>query len=506
MPGRWIKLQQVELYMQSRSKGRTQKVAAAVSDISERSGRTIEHNKRNNYPQLMTRSWRTRSDPLETVWEDELKPLLEQTSSLAPITLLEYLQDKYPGEYQDNVLRTLQRRIKQWRALSGPEKEVMFRQQHEAGRLGLSDFTQLKNIVITIANKEFDHLLYHFRLAYSHWSFIKVILGGESYPALAEGLGKALQKLGGCPREHRTDSLSAAFKNLSYKDQEDLTVRYDTLCRHYGIQASRNNRGQSHENGSIESPHGHIKRRIEQALLLRGNNNFDSVKDYQHFIDNVVVQANKRNAKLINIEKEVLLPLPDKKAIDYVERRAVVSSSSTIEVRRVIYTVPSRLQGEALNIRIYDDRLVCYLGTQHVVTLQRLHLSNNKRGKQVDYHHVIHSLVKKPQAFRYSQLRDDLLPDSNYNYIWSAVNNSMPHNESCKFIVGLLYISATCNCEKELGIKVAASLQSGLKLPLSHWQQHFSSKLSKSAYQDVQVIQHSLENYNQLIPYEVTHV
>lgn len=504
MPGEWIKPRQVELYMKARKESYIQDIAAAKAGISERSGRNIEHNKRID-PRKMVR-WRTCPDPLKAVWESELKPMLEQTPALTAITLLEYLQSQYPDDYPDKILRTLQRRVKQWQALYGPEKELMFRQAHEIGRLGLSDFTKLKKVSIMIAGKVFEHLLYHFRLAYSHWSFIKVIQGGESYPALAESLGIALQKLGGCPVEHRTDSLSAAFKNLSYKDIEDMTIRYDALCRHYGMSASRNNRGKGHENGSVESPHGHLKRRIEQALLLRGNCNFENVEAYQKFIDDIVSKANRRNAKTIDSEREYLLPLPKGNAIDYTERRAVVSSSGTIEVRRVIYTVPSRLQGEALNIRIYDDRLVCYLGSQHVVTLDRLHRAkDNKRVRQVDYRHVIYSLIKKPQAFRYSQLRDDLLPDANYRSIWRAIDKTMPPQEACKFIVGLLYLAATCDCETALGEEVVATLNRGNKLSLNNFQKQFC-KEAHSSYHVVRIEQHPLEKYNQFIPHQFKEV
>jgi hypothetical protein len=157
------------------------------------------------------------------------------------------------------------------------------------------------------------------------------------------------------------------------------------------------------------------------------------------------------------------------------------------------------LQGEALNIRIYDDRLVCYLGSVHVVALERLHFAKgNKRKRQVDYRHVIHSLVKKPQAFRYSQLRDDLLPDANYQAIWRAVDKTMPAQEACKFIVGLLYLAATGACEKDLGEKVMADLNSGRKLSLSQLQQQFC-KESSVLHHEIHVKQHSLEKYNQLI-------
>lgn len=381
MPGTWIKPQQVERYMNARRKGYSQKVASIKAGFSERRGRDIEHQRRLD-PTLQDHHRRTRPDPLITVWEEDLKPLLTQTPSLMPMTLLEYLQDKYPGRYPDGILRTLQRRVKQWRAVEGPDKEVMFRQTQEIGRQGLSDFTSLKNVRITIAEKTFVHRLYHFRLSYSRWSFIKVVQGGESFPALTQGLQEALKKLGGCPKEHRTDSLSAAFKNISQKSKEDMTSRYETFCRHYGMVATRNNRGKGHENGSIESSHGHIKRRIVQALLLRGNNHFERISDYQQFIDEVVDRSNQRNAHPIHIEKKALLPLPIRNAMDYIPVSVIVSSSSTIAVRRVIYTVPSRLQGEVLTVRLYDDQLVCYLGTHHVVTLKRIHLcGKNRRGR-----------------------------------------------------------------------------------------------------------------------------
>ncbi len=185
--------------------------------------------------------------------------MLELSPELQAITLLEYLQREYPDQYQDSVLRTLQRRVKQWKLIKGPKKEVMFRQQHEPGQLGLSDFTQLKQTTITIAGQPFSHLLYHFRLISSKWSYMKVIVGGESYPALAEGLQEALQCLGGVPFNHRTDSSSAASTNLSTDEQEDITKAYDALCKHYSMKASRNNPGRGHENGGVESPHGHLK-------------------------------------------------------------------------------------------------------------------------------------------------------------------------------------------------------------------------------------------------------
>lgn len=488
--------------MTARKASCTQILAAAKAGISERSGREIEHDRRRSSNGV--RTWQTRDDPLLPVWESELVPLLSTTPTLNPITLLELLQERYPGEYSDSVLRTLQRRIKKWKALFGPEKEVMFRQTHEAGRLGISDFTWLKNITITINGKALEHLLYHFRLAYSGWSYMKVILGGESYTALAEGLQEALLRLGGSPREHRTDSLSAAFKNLSTDAAQDITQRYQDFCAHYKMQASRNNPGVSHENGSIESPHGHLKRRIRQAFLLRGGYDFSSKEDYQNWLEGVVNQHNRRNAKSVTLDKDALQLLPNYKAADYTELSVSVTTSSTIEVRRVTYTVPSRLQGETLRIHLYHDRLTCYLGSVYIATLKRVHTMGKKRGRSVDYRHVINSLVRKPQAFRYSRLREDLLPTQAYKRIWEHVDKNMASRNACKFMVGLLHLASEKDCEEDLANEVLAIIIAEQPLVLSQLQ-------IKHQYQRepivpiIDVEQHLLASYNNLISPEVSY-
>ncbi|MEW7975905.1 MAG: IS21 family transposase [Candidatus Sedimenticola endophacoides] len=283
MSGKAITQEQVKLFMKYRNQGDTQQQASAKAVISERSGRRIDSGSLSTKNQ--PRHWRTRKDPFSEVWEQEIVPCLEDTPALTPITLFEDLQDRHPGRFGNHLKRTFQRRVKAWKALNGPDKTIMFRQSKEAGRLGLSDFTELNGITITIAGEPLSHRFYHFRLPYSGWSYLKIILGGESYTALAEGLQAALLDLGGAPREHRTDRLSAAYKNLSRSEQEDLTERYRSLCEHYGMTPTRNNRGVSHENGAVESPHWHIKRRISQALLLRKSHDFDSLDDYRQWLE-----------------------------------------------------------------------------------------------------------------------------------------------------------------------------------------------------------------------------
>ena len=376
----------------------------------------------------------------------------------------------------------------------------MFRQSHAPGQLGLSDFTHLKRTTITIAGRPFKHLLYHFRLLYSKWSSIKVVLGGESFTALAEGLQNALQSLGGSPLMHRTDSLSAAFKNSSKDEVSDATESYNALCQHYNMKPSRNNRGKGHENGGVESAHGHIKRRIEQALLLRGSNDFAIVEDYQAFIDEVVIGHNKRNAKMLSLEKPELQPLPKVKTMDYTQTQAVVTSSSTIVVRRVTYTVPSQLQGQTLQVRLFDKRLECFCGSQKMITLSRVYPRGKTiRARSVDYRHVIHSLVKKPQAFRYSKLRDELLPNDNYRKIWQHVDKHMEAKYACRFITGLLSLAATHDCEAKLADIVLKDIARQRCLSLSKLQAQFVPDKSSVIIPLVNVTQHALEQYNDLI-------
>jgi hypothetical protein len=498
MPGHWITNQQVEIYMQSRQKTQTQSTACAKAGISERSGRTIESGQR-VAPKSKKRHWRTRHDPLAEVWEGKLVPLLEQTPNLSAITLLEYLQSTEPEKYSDQILRTLQRRTKQWQALQGPEKEVMFRQIHRAGRQGLSDFTTLKKVTITLAGVPFKHLLYHFRLAFSHWSYMMVVQGGESFTALAEGLQNALKRLGGAPFEHRTDSLSAAFKNLNQEAQEDITSRYEALCQHYKMQATRNNRSLGHENGSVESPHGHLKRRIEQALLLRGHYDFANVQVYQAFIEDVVQHHNRRNAKSVGEERRALQTLPPHPATDYTALCVSVSRACTIDVRRVTYTVPSRLQGEVLHVHLYDACLKCYLGHVFVVELKRYYPKGMARGRVADYRHIIQSLVQKPQAFRHAVLRNEILPNQEYHTIWQALDEKYSPKEACKLIVGLLHLSATENCEQRLAQYVLTLLHENQLIVLSQLQRQFKQQrvLCPPA---VEVTQHLLAHYNDYIP------
>ena len=500
MSGKAITQEQVKLFMKYRNEGNTQQQASAKAGISERSGRRIDSGALPGTKQ--PRHWRTRKDPFAEVWEEEILPSLEETPTLAPITLFEALQDRHPGRFGSHLKRTFQRRVKAWKALNGPDKEVMFRQTKEAGRLGLSDFTELKDITITIAGEPLIHRLYHFRLPYSGWSYLKIILGGESYTALAEGLQEALLHLGGAPKEHRTDSLSAAYKNLSKSEQEDLAERYRSLCEHYGMTPTRNNRGLSHENGAVESPHGHVKRRISQALLLRKSHDFDSLDDYRRWLSQLMRRFNGRCQEALKVEREALLPLPAHRATDYSEQVVKVTTSSTIDVKRVLYSVPARLVGETLRLHIYDDRIEAYAGSTLAHTLTRVYgLNHNQRARCINYRHLIGQLVRKPQAFRYSQLRDDLLPNATYKMIWATLDQQLEPRAACKQVVGILSLAAKADCEQALGTYLQQQITEGNMPTLYQLEQRFNpstNELPESLKDGC--LQHTLSAYDALMP------
>jgi hypothetical protein len=397
-----------------------------------------------------SRRERRRADPLADIFEAEVVPLLHSAPGIRPVAIFDELRRRH-ADLDPGVRRTLERRVRAWRALHGEEQDVMFRQVHEAGRMGLSDFTEMGDLDVTVADAPLDHRLYHFRLVCSGFEHAHVILGGESYVALAVGLQNALWALGGAPREHRSDSLSAAFRNLDADAREDLTSRYDALCAHYRMEPTRNNRGVAHENGSVESAHGHLKRAVHDALLLRGATDFADLAAYRRFIDEIVSRKNARNGKRIDAERVLLQPLPPARTSDYEETFVYVTSSGGFTLRKVFYTVPSRLIGHRVRVRLYDDRLELLLGATLLMTLQRGRGGvNGKHGHVVDYHHVIHALRRKPMALLSLVYRDQLFPRDAYRRMFDFLCQEMPQRAACKLMVALLSLAHDRACEAQL--------------------------------------------------------
>lgn len=494
MAGKRIGDHQVGIYKKLRSK-LGQEVAAAKAGISVRSARRLDSTE--VLPsQREARTWRTRTDPFDAVWQSELVPMLEAAPALTAMTLLEEIQRRYPGQYENALLRTLQRRVRTWGASYGKEREVFFAQTHPPGRLGLSDFTHTAVLQVTVAGTTLLHLLYQFALAYSGWRYVEVVLGGESFMALSSGLQNAAWMMGGVPEEHRTDSLAAAFRNKA--EHELLTRRYDELCKHYGMRPSRNNLGVSHENGAIESRQGTLKRTMEQALLLRGHRDFADLDAYRRFVAEVFGRLNARIASKFNEERAMLRALPVRRNSDYEEVDARVTKYGTMTVKKVLYTAPSRLVGYRLKVRVYGDKLTCWLGNVCVLELRRGQLDPiSGRGKVVDYRHLLPALKRKPGALARSVLRDELFPRTEYRQMWTQLKDRLPEASACRLMVGLLDLAGNGGCEAELAQRLARLLVSGELPDLEQLQQEMAPR--PALYPTVTVVLPELASYDLLL-------
>lgn len=494
MAGKRIGDHQVGIYKKLRTK-LGQEVAAAKAGISVRSARRLDGT--DTLPsQRATRAWRTRADPFEAVWQSEVVPLLEAAPALTATTLLEEMQRRHPGQYDDALLRTLQRRVRTWGASHGREREVFFAQAHPPGRLGLSDFTHAAVLQVTIAGAVLLHLLYQFALAYSGWRYVEVVLGGESFMALSSGLQNAVWMMGGVPEEHRTDSLTAAYNN--HAEHELLTRRYESLCVHYGMRPSRNNLGVSHENGSIESRQGTLKRTMEQALLLRGHRDFADLDAYRRFVAEVFGRLNARVAGKFNEERRTLRALPARRSSDYEEVDARVTKYGTMTVKKVLYTAPSRLVGHRLKVRIYSEKLECWLGNVCVLELLRGQPDPvSGRGKVVDYRHLLPALKRKPGALARSVLRDALFPRTEYRLMWARLRDSLPEASACRLMVGLLDLAGNGGCEAELAQRLTLLLAAGELPDLDQLREEMAPR--PALYPAVTVVLPDLASYDLLL-------
>jgi len=449
---RKITKEQERMFVSARKNGDFQEVAAAKAGFSTRSAKRFEAD---NAKQEKKKPVNPR-DPFGDIWITHIVPLLKKDPHFQAKILLEDLQDHYPGKYPDTCLRTLQRRVSHWKAIYGPERERMFRQENPPGWQSISDFTNCDSLGVTIRGEPFPHLLYHFRLPYSKWEDGCVIFGGESFTALSKGFQQALHKLGGSTKTHRTDSLSAAYKNYFPQAQEDFTEAYEELCKNYGIIPTRNNKGVKHENGSIEASHRHSKERIEQKLKLRGSKDFSSHEEYIGFIRIEIFEKPnaKRCQKRLAEERSTLRKLPMHKSREYDVESVVVPSTGIISVRQVHYSINSKVIDHTLTIHLYDDRLECFLGTDLIAIKERVRWKGGTpRIAIIDYRDVINGLVRKPQAFRHYIYKEHLFPTEIFRKAWNVLDSQQDERMACKEYVKILKLAADGD-EKEISRKL----------------------------------------------------
>jgi hypothetical protein len=431
---------QVGVLRRKRMAGKTQEAAAASAGMSVRSAREWEHGL---YPsqRRKPRTWRTREDPFGTVFESEVVPLLaaDHEGVLEATTLLSELNRRYPGRFGLNRLRTLQRRVHQWRALNGPDKEVFFPQEHPPGREAAYDFTNCDELGVTIAGVPFDHLLFELVLSFSGWRWPMVALS-ESFEALGLGVQEALWRLGGVVEVLRSDNLSAATHELPLSGGRALTRRYRGLLEHYGMKSTRIFPRKAHENGVVEQAHRRTKSILAQMLVLRGRRDFGNVDEYQRWVLEMIER--EHNALLtakLDEERQHLRPLPAIALPAYTTLSVAVRRWSTIRVQKHTYSVPARLIGERVRVLLHHDRVEVYCAGQLVERLPRI---RGRRPARIDYHHVIWSLVKKPGAFTRYRWREELFPTLVFRRAYDALRGFQGERADGEY-VRILHMSAT---------------------------------------------------------------
>ena len=435
-------------------------VAAAKAGFSTATAYRIEQDPRPPSKKRTPRD-RRRPDPLAGIFDAEIVPMLEAAPGLRPIAIFEEILRRHP-ELGAGIRRTLERRIRQWRALHGEEQEVIFRQVHEPGRMGLSDFT--------------DMAAPGSPSPAPRWSTGSTISAWRSAASSTPMSCSAARASSPSPRGCRTRSGRSAAHRASTaatasRRRSAISARKSRrtgpgatprLCAHYGMTASRNNRGLAHENGAIEGPHGHLKRAIEDALLMRGSRDFPDLAAYRRFVDELLGRRNAHNPKRIDTERAALRPLPARRVDDDEETMVTVTSSGGFMLRQVFYTVPSRLIGHRLRVRLLDDRLEVFLGATQLMTLPRGRgYGDRSRAHVVDYRHVIHALRRKPMALPKLVYRDQLFPRDAYRRLYDTAMEALPAKAACRLTVDVLALAHERGCEAELAAAIAERLDAG---------------------------------------------
>jgi hypothetical protein len=391
-------------------------VAARRAGMDEKTARKYRNLGALPSSQKQPRTYRTRQDPLADLWP-KVQERLEAEPRLHAKTLFDWLLQEYPGQLAQSQRRTFERRVQRWRAAAGKPRPVMFSQVHHAGDLAASDFTSMNALAVTILGQRFEHLLYHFVLTYSNWEAV-TLCASESFEALSDGLQNALWELGGVPRRHRSDSLTAAVNNLSA--QREFQARYRGLLEHYGLAGERINVRQPHENGDSESSHGHFKTAVDQALLLRGSRDFGSRDEYRCFLQAVVGTRNAARQQRHAEELAVLAPLPAARQDSCLRRTVRVDTGSLIHIHRNTYSVHSRLIGKEVEAWLHAERVEIWYAGTHVDTLPRL---VGRDQHAINYRHIIDQLVRKPGAFDNYRYREDLFPNSRFRMAYDRLQD-----------------------------------------------------------------------------------
>jgi len=445
-------------------------------------------------------TWRTRPDPLAKIWDEAVR-MLQAAPELESRTLFEHFLARPDSGLESGHLRTFFRRVRQWRATQGPEREVFFAQEQRPGELIQLDWTYARELRVTIQGELLDHLFCHCVLPYSNWEWANRCIS-ESFLSLVGGLQAAFKQLGKSPPCLGTDNTSAATHEIEQLPGRPRGYNSDylELCTHYDLKPLTINVNCPHEHGDVESQNGHLKRRLEQRLLLRGSRDFSSLEQYDAFVEGVLQAANAKRQKRLAEELACMRPLPATVLAEYREFAPVVSSQSLMRVNKHTYSVPSRLIGHTLRVEQYEAELKVYLGREFLFCLPRL---RGDRGTLVDFRHVITGLLRKPGAFAHYRHREALYPSA----VFRAAHDRLvsDHGERAGVIEYLQVLKLAA--DETVG-QVEPLLAGQLKLSGKWHAKQLREQLVPASPKVIELsaLTPSLQAYDQLLGREVAHV
>ncbi len=495
---------QVRIIMRERNQGHTQEQAAAKANLS--SSKTVR-----KYEQLgklpselkQPRSYRTRTDPFEAEW-NELEKMLKDAPELEAKTLFEWLCERQPEKYQEGQLRTLQRRVNEWRVLNG-SPTLTLDQVHQPGEVLQTDGTWMNNLGISLQGEAFEHLVIHSVLPYSNWEWGRVVQS-ESLLAIRLGLQSALVKLGHVPKIHQTDNTTAATHNLGPNqrdrspEERGFNAEYLQLLTHFGMEPRTIHVNSPNENGDIKSSNGGFKRTVVQHLLLRGSRDFESLETYEAFLWGIMEQRNARRRVKLAEELAVMQPLTVAPWPEVRELNVRVGSNGILRVGSNGYTVPSGLKSKRVTVKVFEWQIEVWYANQRVETLPR---QTGVQHYSINYHHVIDSLLRKPGGFRNYRYRDDLFPRAVFRQAWEALQGRCSARKADLTYLRILKLAAG-GLETDVAAALEMLLTSG-----QNWDDQTVAELvqpTPAAIPDLPANPVNLTLYDQFLSPEARHV
>jgi transposase len=478
--------QQIQILMRY-SKTHGQDTAAAKAGMSVRTARQYLTTGGMMTAEVMKNSSK-RTDIFDGVWL-ELEQLLIVDPGLQAKTLMQMLMDRDEAFHWGH-LRTLQRRVREWRALKGADHDVKFRQIHKPGKQSQSDWTHCEELKVTIDGVAFPHMLFHFMLPYSRWETAYISFS-ESYDNLVSGYTRAIAELGAVPEEHRTDNLSAAV--TSHGSRSVFTERWQSVLDHYKVLPSKNNAGESHENGSVEKSHHLLKSEMDQALRLRQCKEFASVAHYERFIRRILDKRNRGRRARLSEEMAVMKQPPMRAWNEATEERVVVNAFSLVTISKALYTVPSRLIGYELRALVYAEVVRLFLGNTLVIEMPK----QQPGGKRINYRHLVAHLIRKPGAFAGYVFRDDLFPSLTFRKAYDRLLESKPERADKEYLAILHH--AAMGSEQDVEAALELLLSNGGTPSLAAVKE--LTHISIGALPDIQIPVPELFTYDQLLSF-----